>query len=149
MSDVDPSSDPNQIDGFAELQFAFRTLKRIRKEKLRAFPFLKQSTDYALLLYIGYEQVRGRRTNMNSILTSGIGTPSTLIRRMSELEELSVVRKFRSGSDKRNTYYELTEMPLVRVRGFLAYVATLLEERAGQLRSTQLDRASNDLRDLN
>lgn len=110
-----------------DLAFAFRTLKRMREEKQNAFPFLKQGIDYALLLYIGDEQVRGRRTNMNHILTSGIGTPSTLIRRISELEESAVVRKFRSGEDKRNTYYELTEMPLNRVQVFLSSVAHLFE----------------------
>jgi hypothetical protein len=113
-------------NGFTDLALAFSILKQMRAERVSAFPFLTRGMDYALLLYIGEEQAHGRRMNMNHILTSGIGTPSTLIRRMTELEAAAVVRKSRSGTDKRNTYYELTETPMSRVPKFMSCLSQLL-----------------------
>lgn len=115
---------PNIVDR-TSLADAFKTLLRIREEKRTAFPFLKQSVDYALVLYIGNEQSQGRPPNMNNILTSGLGTPSTLIRRISELEELGIIKKTRGATDKRNTYYDLTALPLVSVESFLNRAASL------------------------
>jgi len=119
-------SDNNRLN---DLGFAFSTLRKIREVKLDSFPFLKQSTDYALLLCIGGEQARGHHVNMNYILSSGISTPSTLIRRMAELEAAAVVRKIRSDVDKRNTFYELTDLPLTRVRHFHGMVEGLFTQR--------------------
>lgn len=109
----------------ANLGAAFKTLTRIREEKKVALPFLKCSLDYALLLYIGNERACGRMPNMNNILTSGLGTASTLIRRVTELEELGVIKKSRGTNDRRNTYYDLTDLPLARIQLFLSNIAAL------------------------
>lgn len=116
------------MDDRTKFADAFKTLMRMREEKRSAFPFLRQSVDYALVLYIGHEQSHGRPPNMNNILTSGLGTASTLIRRISELEEREIIRKSRGATDKRNTYYDLTALPLVSVESFLCRAASLFAD---------------------
>jgi hypothetical protein len=105
-----------------DLDRAFALLKTIRAYKNSRFPFLRTRVDYDLLLYIGHGQVGGKPMNLTDILTSNIGTVSTIVRRLGRLEKLGVVHKVKATSDKRNVHYFLAEAHLEAVAEFVTYL---------------------------
>lgn len=106
-----------------DLDKAFALLKTIRAYKNSRFPFLRTRVDYDLLLYIGHGQVSGKPMNLTDILTSNIGTVSTIVRRLGRLEKLGVVRKVKATTDKRNVHYFLADEYLEAVAEFVEYLA--------------------------
>ncbi|HEY4136725.1 MAG TPA: hypothetical protein VGO34_16090 [Alphaproteobacteria bacterium] len=78
--------------------------------------------DYDLLLYIGHGQVSAKPMNLTDILTSNIGTVSTIVRRLGRLEKLGVVHKVKATTDKRNVHYFLADEHLDAVAEFVTYL---------------------------
>jgi DNA-binding MarR family transcriptional regulator len=76
-----------------------------------------------LLLYIGHGQVSGKPMNLTDILTSNIGTVSTIVRRLGRLEKLGVVHKLKATMDKRNVHYFLADEHLDAVAEFVDYLS--------------------------
>lgn len=111
-----------------DLDKAFALLKTIRAYKNSRFPFLRTRVDYDLLLHIGHGQVSGKPMNLTDILTSNIGTVSTIVRRLGRMEKIGVVRKVKATTDKRNVHYFLAEEHLDAVAEFVDYLT-----RAGSL----------------
>ncbi len=107
----------------SDLDKAFALLKTIRAYKNSRFPFLRTRVDYDLLLYIGHGQVSGKPMNLTDILTSNIGTVSTIVRRLGRLEKLGVVRKIKATTDKRNVHYFLADEHLDAVAEFVDYLS--------------------------
>jgi len=107
----------------SDLDKAFALLKTIRAYKNSRFPFLRTRVDYDLLLYIGHGQVSGKPMNLTDILTSNIGTVSTIVRRLGRLEKLGVVRKIKATTDKRNVHYFLADEYLDAVAEFVDYLS--------------------------
>ena len=107
----------------SDLDKAFALLKTIRAYKNSRFPFLRTRVDYDLLLYIGHGQVSGKPMNLTDILTSNIGTVSTIVRRLGRLEKLGVVRKIKATTDKRNVHYFLADEHLDAVAQFVDYLS--------------------------
>lgn len=122
-----PSAGARETSG-GDLDKAFALLKTIRAYKNNRFPFLRTRVDYDLLLYIGHGQVSGKPMNLTDILTSNIGTVSTIVRRLGRLEKLGVVRKVKATADKRNVHYFLADAHLEAVAEFVDYLG-----RAGSL----------------
>jgi hypothetical protein len=106
-----------------DLDKAFALLKTIRAYKNSRFPFLRTRVDYDLLLHIGHGQVGGRPMNLTDILTSNIGTVSTIVRRLGRLEKLGVVHKVKAETDKRNVHYFLADEHLDAVAEFVVYLS--------------------------
>lgn len=106
-----------------DLDRAFALLKTIRAYKNNRFPFLRTRVDYDLLLHIGHGQVSGKPMNLTDILTSNIGTVSTIVRRLGRLEKLNVVRKVKATTDKRNVHYFLADEHLEAVAEFVDYLS--------------------------
>jgi DNA-binding MarR family transcriptional regulator len=107
----------------SDLDKAFALLKTIRAYKNSRFPFLRTRVDYDLLLYIGHGQVSGKPMNLTDILTSNIGTVSTIVRRLGRLEKLGVVHKLKATTDKRNVHYFLADEHLDAVAEFVDYLS--------------------------
>ena len=107
----------------SDLDKAFALLKTIRAYKNSRFPFLRTRVDYDLLLYIGHGQVSGKPMNLTDILTSNIGTVSTIVRRLGRLEKLGVVHKIKATTDKRNVHYFLADEHLDAVAEFVDYLS--------------------------
>ena len=105
-----------------DLDRAFALLKTIRAYKNSRFPFLRTRVDYDLLLHIGHGQVSGKPMNLTDILTSNIGTVSTIVRRLGRLEKLGVVHKVKATTDKRNVHYFLADEHLDAVAEFVDYL---------------------------
>ncbi len=61
--------------------------------------------------------------NLTDILTSNIGTVSTIVRRLGRLEKLGVVRKVKATTDKRNVHYFLADAHLDAVAEFVDYLS--------------------------
>jgi hypothetical protein len=116
-----PAGEQDKSGG--DLDKAFALLKTIRAYKNSRFPFLRTRVDYDLLLYIGHGQVSGKPMNLTDILTSNIGTVSTIVRRLGRLEKLGVVRKVKATTDKRNVHYFLADEYLEAVAEFVEYLA--------------------------
>lgn len=127
-----PSAGARETSG-DDLDRAFALLKTIRAYKNSRFPFLRTRVDYDLLLYIGHGQVSGKPMNLTDILTSNIGTVSTIVRRLGRLEKLGVVRKVKATADKRNVHYFLADAHLEAVAEFVDYLG-----RAGSLDGAQV-----------
>ena len=106
-----------------DLDRAFALLKTIRAYKNSRFPFLRTRVDYDLLLHIGHGQVSGKPMSLTDILTSNIGTVSTIVRRLGCLEKIGVVRKAKATTDKRNVHYFLADEHLEAVAEFVDYLA--------------------------
>ena len=102
-----------------DLDRAFALLKTIRAYKNSRFPFLRTRVDYDLLLHIGHGQISGKPMNLTDILTSNIGTVSTIVRRLGRLEKLGVVHKVKATTDKRNVHYFLADEHLDAVAEFV------------------------------
>lgn len=102
-----------------DLIIAFDRMRRIRDAKRSVLPFVKQRLDYDLLIFVGEQQLLDAPPNMNSILSRGFGSPSTVIRRITSLEQAGILEKHRSSADRRNVLYKLQEAPLHRVQIFL------------------------------
>lgn len=112
-------------DGRTDLDKAFALLKTVRGYKQSHFPFLRTRVDSDLLLYIGHGQVMGKPMNLTDILTSNIGTVSTIVRRLGRLEKLGVVHKLKASADKRNVHYFLADAHLEAVAEFVAYLQSV------------------------
>jgi hypothetical protein len=117
-----PAAGAQDMSG-SDLDKAFALLKTIRAYKNSRFPFLRTRVDYDLLLYIGHGQVSGKPMNLTDILTSNIGTVSTIVRRLGRLEKLGVVHKIKATADKRNVHYFLAEERLDAVAEFVVYLS--------------------------
>lgn len=122
-----PPAGAQDISG-GDLDRAFALLKTIRAYKNSRFPFLRTRVDYDLLLHIGHGQVSGKPMNLTDILTSNIGTVSTIVRRLGRLEKIGVVHKVKATTDKRNVHYFLADEHLEAVAEFVDYLS-----RAGSL----------------
>jgi len=117
-----PAAGAQDMSG-SDLDKAFALLKTIRAYKNSRFPFLRTRVDYDLLLYIGHGQVSGKPMNLTDILTSNIGTVSTIVRRLGRLEKLGVVHKLKATTDKRNVHYFLADEHLDAVAEFVDYLS--------------------------
>lgn len=117
-----PASGDRSAGAAAGLDKAFVLLKAVRAYKLERFPFLRTQVDMDLVLFIGHGQTAGQPMNLTDILTSNIGTVSTIVRRLGRLEKLGVVRKRKASADKRNVHYFLAEPYLEALADFAAFL---------------------------
>ena len=109
------------LDG-DELDRAFSLLKIIRDYNHSRFPFLRTRLDLDLLLFIGHRQVLGNPMNLTDILTSNLGSVSTVVRHLGRLEKLGVVSKRKAAADKRNVHYFLADTHLDAMRELIEYL---------------------------
>jgi DNA-binding MarR family transcriptional regulator len=123
----DPDSDLSGDD----LDRAFSLLKIIRDYNHSRFPFLRTRLDLDLLLFIGHCQALGRPMNLTDILTSNLGSVSTVVRHLGRLEKLGVVLKRKAAADKRNVHYFLADAHLEAMRELVDHLqrngATMLD----------------------
>lgn len=105
-----------------ELDRAFSLLKIIRDYNRSRFPFLRTRLDLDLLLFIGHRQVLGKPMNLTDILTSNLGSVSTVVRHLGRLEKLDVVIKRKAAADKRNVHYFLADRHLQSMRELIDYL---------------------------
>jgi DNA-binding MarR family transcriptional regulator len=123
----DPDSDLSGDD----LDRAFSLLKIIRDYNHSRFPFLRTRLDLDLLLFIGHRQALGRPMNLTDILTSNLGSVSTVVRHLGRLEKLGVVLKRKAAADKRNVHYFLADAHLEAMRELIDHLqrngATMLD----------------------
>lgn len=105
-----------------DLDRAFSLLKIIRDYNHSRFPFLRTRLDLDLLLFIGHRQVLGKPMNLTDILTSNLGSVSTVVRHLGRLEKLEVVIKRKAAADKRNVHYFLADTHLASMRELIAYL---------------------------
>jgi DNA-binding MarR family transcriptional regulator len=123
----DPDSDLSGDD----LDRAFSLLKIIRDYNHSRFPFLRTRLDLDLLLFIGHRQALGRPMNLTDILTSNLGSVSTVVRHLGRLEKLGVVLKRKAAADKRNVHYFLADAHLEAMRELVDHLqrngATMLD----------------------
>lgn len=126
-----PESDDRRGDG---LDRAFRLLKLIRDYNHSRFPFLRTQLDFDLLLFIGHRQTLEKPMNLTDILTSNLGSVSTVVRHLGRLEKLGVVVKRKAATDKRNVHYFLAQNHLTAMRELMEH---LQREGGGLLASGQ------------
>jgi DNA-binding MarR family transcriptional regulator len=123
----DPDSDLSGDD----LDRAFSLLKIIRDYNHSRFPFLRTRLDLDLLLFNGHRQALGRPMNLTDILTSNLGSVSTVVRHLGRLEKLGVVLKRKAAADKRNVHYFLADAHLEAMRELVDHLqrngATMLD----------------------
>ena len=121
---LDDSSDsPNNAElSGDELDRAFSLLKIIRDYNHSRFPFLRTRLDFDLLLFIGHRQALGKPMNLTDILTSNLGSVSTVVRHLGRLEKLGVVLKRKAAADKRNVHYFLADAHLEAMRELVEYL---------------------------
>jgi DNA-binding MarR family transcriptional regulator len=105
-----------------DLDRAFSLLKIIRDYNQSRFPFLRTRLDLDLLLFIGHRQVLGKPMNLTDILTSNLGSVSTVVRHLGRLEKLDVVIKRKAAADKRNVHYFLADRHLESMRELIEYL---------------------------
>ena len=114
-----------------DLDRAFFLLKVIRDYNHSRFPFLRTRLDLDLLLFIGHRQALGKPMNLTDILTSNLGSVSTVVRHLGRLEKLGVVLKRKAAADKRNVHYFLADAHLEAMRELIEYLqrngASMLE----------------------
>jgi DNA-binding MarR family transcriptional regulator len=112
--------DSNFSEG--DLDRAFSLLKIIRDYNRSRFPFLRTRLDFDLLLFIGHCQVLGKPMNLTDILTSNLGSVSTVVRHLGRLEKLNVVIKRKAAADKRNVHYFLADAHLEAMRELIEHL---------------------------
>jgi DNA-binding MarR family transcriptional regulator len=105
-----------------DLDRAFSLLKIIRDYNHSRFPFLRTRLDLDLLLFIGHRQALGKPMNLTDILTSNLGSVSTVVRHLGRLEKLDVVIKRKAAADKRNVHYFLADAHLESMRELVEYL---------------------------
>lgn len=105
-----------------DLDRAFSLLKIIRDYNHSRFPFLRTQLDLDLLLFIGHRQVLGKPMNLTDILTSNLGSVSTVVRHLGRLEKIEVVIKRKAAADKRNVHYFLADTHLASMRELVEYL---------------------------
>lgn len=105
-----------------DLDRAFSLLKIIRDYNHSRFPFLRTRLDLDLLLFIGHRQVLGKPMNLTDILTSNLGSVSTVVRHLGRLEKLEVVIKRKAAADRRNVHYFLADAHLDSMRELVEYL---------------------------
>lgn len=105
-----------------DLDRAFSLLKIIRNYNYSRFPFLRTRLDLDLLLFIGHRQVLGKPMNLTDVLTSNLGSVSTVVRHLGRLEKLGVVIKRKAVTDKRNVHYFLADTHLEAMRELNEYL---------------------------
>ncbi len=105
-----------------DLDRAFSLLKIIRNYNRSRFPFLRTRLDFDLLLFIGHCQALGKPMNLTDILTSNLGSVSTVVRHLGRLEKLDVVIKRKAATDKRNVHYFLADAHLETMRELIDHL---------------------------
>lgn len=105
-----------------DLDRAFSLMKIIRDYNRSRFPFLRTRLDLDLLLFIGHRQVLGKPMNLTDILTSNLGSVSTVVRHLGRLEKLGVVIKRKAAMDKRNVHYFLADAHIATMRDLIDYL---------------------------
>jgi len=105
-----------------DLDRAFSLLKIIRNYNQSRFPFLRTRLDFDLLLFIGHCQALGKPMNLTDILTSNLGSVSTVVRHLGRLEKLDVVIKRKAAADKRNVHYFLADAHLEAMRELIDHL---------------------------
>lgn len=123
MGNLASADSPEAVDlSGDDLDRAFSLLKIIRDYNHSRFPFVRTRLDFDLLLFIGHRQVLGRPMNLTDILTSNLGSVSTVVRHLGRLEKLGVVLKRKAAADKRNVHYFLAESHLEAMRELVEYL---------------------------
>lgn len=121
LDDSSDSPDHAELSG-DDLDRAFSLLKIIRDYNHSRFPFLRTRLDFDLLLFIGHRQALGKPMNLTDILTSNLGSVSTVVRHLGRLEKLGVVLKRKAAADKRNVHYFLADAHLEAMRELVEYL---------------------------
>jgi DNA-binding MarR family transcriptional regulator len=79
----------------------FATLRALREFERRHLPFLQTLEDCDLVREIGYRQARGRPLTLKELMLLGLGSVSTMQRRLRRLRELKVIVQYRCATDRR------------------------------------------------
>ena len=90
----------------------------MRDLERKHLPFVRSMVEFDLIIEIGYHEERGRPLTLKHLLTLGVGTRTTLRRKLDSLVDQGVIVRTRPENDGRAVLLGISKSALQRLERY-------------------------------
>ncbi|MGH9550400.1 MAG: hypothetical protein ACRD9W_17365 [Terriglobia bacterium] len=90
----------------------FASLRKIREFERQQLPFLRSVIDFDIVIEIGYAEEQRQPLTPKRLFLLKVGSPTTVRRRLANLEEQGVIARRTNADDRRSAFLATTPRTL-------------------------------------